>query len=161
MAAAGYADKLNQKDKYIAATIDACASDKSSDFSYLVKAALSLTALDVDATGLTASDGTEFNLIERISGFAAEDIGYSANAIYALSAYDCGDFAVDTGLTRDALIDVILKSRASNGLWGYSYGGQEFIDYDTTASTLSAFAPYYLAKRRGYPRNIILRYKTP
>lgn len=146
MAAAGYADKLNQKDKYIAATIDACASDKSSDFSYLVKAALSLTALDVDATGLTASDGTEFNLIERISGFAAEDIGYSANAIYALSAYDCGDFAVDTGLTRDALIDVILKSRASNGLWGYSYGGQEFIDYDTTASTLSAFAPYYLAE---------------
>lgn len=146
MAAAGYADKLTQKDEYIAATIDACASDKASDFSYLVKAALSLTALDVDATDLTASDGTEFNLIEKISGFAAEDIGYSANAIYALSAYDCGDFAVDTGLTRDALIDAILESRASNGLWGYSYGGQEFIDYDTTASTLSAFAPYYLAE---------------
>lgn len=146
MAAAGYADKLTQKDEYIAATIDACASDKASDFSYLVKAALSLTALDVDATDLTASDGTEFNLIEKISGFAAEDIGYSSNAIYALSAYDCGDFAVDTGLTRDALIDAILESRASNGLWGYSYGGQEFIDYDTTASTLSAFAPYYLAE---------------
>lgn len=146
MAAAGYADRLTQKDEYIAATIDACASDKASDFSYLVKAALSLTALDVDATDLTASDGTEFNLIERISGFAAEDIGYSSNAIYALSAYDCGDFAVDTGLTRDAIIDVILESRASNGLWGYSYGGQEFIDYDTTASTLSSFAPYYLAE---------------
>lgn len=146
MAAAGYADRLTQKDEYIAATIDACASDKASDFSYLVKAALSLTALDVDATDLTTSDGTEFNLIEKISGFAAEDIGYSSNAIYALSAYDCGDFAVDTGLTRDALIDVILKSRASNGLWGYSYGGQEFIDYDTTASTLSSFAPYYLAE---------------
>lgn len=146
MAAAGYADRLTQKDEYIAATIDACASDKASDFSYLVKAALSLTALDVDATDLTASDGTEFNLIEKISGFAAEDIGYSSNAIYALSAYDCGDFAVDTGLTRDAIIDVILESRASNGLWGYSYGGQEFIDYDTTASTLSSFAPYYLAE---------------
>ena len=102
--------------------------------------------MDVDATDLTASDGTEFNLIEKISGFAAEDIGYSSNAIYALSAYDCGDFAVDTGLTRDAIIDVILESRASNGLWGYSYGGQEFIDYDTTASTLSSFAPYYLAE---------------
>lgn len=146
MAAAGYADKLTQKDEYIAETIDACASDKASDFSYLVKAALSLTALDVDATDLTASDGMEFNLIEKISGFAADDIGYSANAIYALSAYDCGGFAVDTGLTRDALIDAILESRASNGLWGYSYGGQEFIDYDTTASTLSAFAPYYLAE---------------
>ena len=44
LAAAGYADKLTQKDEYIAATIDACASDKASDFSYLVKAALSLTA---------------------------------------------------------------------------------------------------------------------
>lgn len=112
--------------------------NKSTENSRII---LALTALGYDATDV---DG--HNLLEGLT-----DMGYLTRQgingpIMALIAFDSGNYEIPqsterTGqLTREMLIDYILRTRLSDGGWALTGTTS---DADMTAMALSALAPYY------------------
>ncbi len=144
MVCAGKADKIKNTGRVMADLIDEAYSETS--IGGLSKNALAIKALGGDLTKLRTSNGAEFNLIEKLSSFDVSDIKYVSDAVFAMTVYNSGNYAADGGLTREALLEYILASRNSDGIWGYEWGGQSFPDYDSCAMALNALAPYYNAK---------------
>lgn len=144
MVCGGYSSKLRLKSESIAKLTDEAYSAASA--SDAVRCGLALLSLSADLTSLRTSDAAEYNLLERISEYSKDDLGYVTNAIMALALYHTADYTPTSGLTECDLIDYILDSRNALGVWGYSWDGVDFVDYDSTAMVLNAFAPYYLSK---------------
>lgn len=103
---------------------------------------LELTAAGINATAAVDSNGETVNLIKLISDTSENNLGYVTAALFALLAYDSGNYTVNDGLTREKLIDIILSERNEDGVYGYSWGGNNYVDYDSTAMALPALAPY-------------------
>ncbi len=143
MVCGGYKSKLTNGAESLQALIDeAYASESIGEIS---KDALAIKALGGNLNALKTNNGTELDLIEKLSGFTTENITYITDAVFALNVYDSGDYTAGGNLTREALINYILTSRNSDGIWGYTWGGMSFPDYDSTAMVLNALSPYYNA----------------
>lgn len=145
MVCGGFKSDIKDADGLMQKLIDE--SYKSENIGETSKDALAVKALGGDLNKLKTSDGMEFDLIEKLLSFTANDITYVTDAIFAMSVYDSGDYTtVDGNLTREALLKYILTSRNSDGIWGYTWGGTSYPDYDSTAMVLNALAPYYNAE---------------
>ena len=107
---------------------------KSTDNSRMI---LALTALGRDVTNVGG-----YNLLQGLSDL--EYVKYQGNngPIWALLALDCGNYPVPSGgiVTRQALIDEILRVQTSDGGWTVS---GDKADSDMTGMALTALAPYY------------------
>lgn len=107
---------------------------KSTDNSRMI---LALTALGRDVTNVGGH-----NLLAGLSDL--EYVKYQGNngPIWALLALDCGNYPVPSGgiVTRQALIDEILRVQTSDGGWTVS---GDKADSDMTGMALTALAPYY------------------
>lgn len=107
---------------------------KSTDNSRMI---LALTALGRDVTNVGGH-----NLLAGLSDL--EFVKYQGNngPIWALLALDSGNYPVPSGgtVTRQALIDEILRVQTSDGGWTVS---GDKADSDMTGMALTALAPYY------------------
>ena len=107
---------------------------KSTDNSRMI---LALTALGRDVTNVGG-----YNLLAGLSDL--EFVKYQGNngPIWALLALDSGNYPVPSGgtVTRQALIDEILRVQTSDGGWTVS---GDKADSDMTGMALTALAPYY------------------
>lgn len=107
---------------------------KSTDNSRMI---LALTALGRDVTNVGGH-----NLLAGLSDL--EYVKYQGNngPIWALLALDSGNYHVPSGgtVTRQALIDEILRVQTSDGGWTVS---GDKADSDMTGMALTALAPYY------------------
>jgi len=107
---------------------------KSTDNSRII---IALTAIGRDVTNVGGYD-----LLQGLSDL--EFVKYQGNngPIWALLALDSGNYPVPTGgtVTRQALIDEILRVQTSDGGWTV-YGDKA--DSDMTGMALTALAPYY------------------
>lgn len=99
---------------------------------------IALTAIGIDPRTIPDGNGSTLNLIDKIAN--TQNLGTVNGYIFALLAYDCGEFDVaDTAVwTRQKLIDKIIQSAHSDGGWGLSADS----DPDVTAMAVSAIAPY-------------------
>ncbi|MBQ3114833.1 MAG: S-layer homology domain-containing protein [Clostridia bacterium] len=106
----------------------------------LAKASIILTALGFDATKITGANGELVSIIDKIAGYDGfEGIN---EAIFSLIAYDCGNYTVEAGLTRETIIDYILGLVNADGGWALMEE-DEFSDPDVTSMVIWALAPYY------------------
>ena len=107
---------------------------KSTDNSRII---IALTAIGKDVTNVGG-----YNLLAGLSDL--EFVKYQGNngPIWALLALDSGNYPVPSGgtVTRQALIDEILRVQTSDGGWTV-YGDKA--DSDMTGMALTALAPYY------------------
>ena len=107
---------------------------KSTDNSRMI---LALTAIGKDVTNVGGH-----NLLAGLSDL--EYVKYQGNngPIWALLALDSGNYPVPSGgtVTRQALIDEILRVQTSDGGWTVS---GDKADSDMTGMALTALAPYY------------------
>ena len=140
MVCGGYGDELENKDESIKKLIDETYA--SSSVGETAKNCIVLKALGTDPARLRTTDGVTFSALAKLQSFKAEDMTYVTDGIFALTAYNAAGFDPSSGLTCDELISYILSSRNDDGLYGYTYGGENFPDYDSTAMALSALAPY-------------------
>ncbi len=147
MARGGYDGLLKDKAASLQSLVDAAYS--ADGIGELSKDALAISALGGSLDKLKTSDGSEFDLIQKLSAFDLSSITYVTDAVFALLTYDSGNYTSGGNLTREALLDYILTSRGSDGIWGYEWGGQSFPDYDSTAMALAALAKYYNAASSG------------
>lgn len=102
---------------------------------------IALTAAGFDVRDLPTNDGKRINLIETISNH--RPMGSNNDYIFALLAYDSGNYPVPEGATwtRKALIDYLLKVQLSQGGWSLEGSGGE-LEPDITAMAIQALAPY-------------------
>lgn len=138
LAAYGNAPTLSTED--IGALTDAAVA--SNNLTDIERVVLELTAAGINAAEAVNSNGETVNLIKLISDTSENNLGYVTASIYALLAYDSGNYTITDGLTREKLIDIILSERNEDGVYGYSWGGSSYVDYDSTAMALAAIAPY-------------------
>lgn len=138
LAAYGNAPTLSTED--IGALTDAAVA--SNNLFDIERVVLELTAAGINATEAVNSNGETVNLIKLISDTSENNLGYVTASIFALLAYDSGNYTITDGLTREKLIDIILSERNEDGVYGYSWGGSSYVDYDSTAMALAAIAPY-------------------
>ena len=107
---------------------------KSTDNSRMI---LALTAIGKDVTNVGG-----YNLLAGLSDL--EFVKYQGNngPSWALLALDSGNYPVPSGgtVTRQALIDEILRVQTSDGGWTVS---GDKADSDMTGMALTALAPYY------------------
>ena len=107
---------------------------KSTDNSRII---IALTAIGKDVTNVGG-----YNLLAGLSDL--EFVKYQGNngPIWALLALDSGNYPVPSGgtVTRQALIDEILRVQTSDGGWTVS---GDKADSDMTGMALTALAPYY------------------
>ena len=107
---------------------------KSTDNSRII---IALTAIGRDVTNVGGYD-----LLQGLSDL--DFVKYQGNngPIWALLALDSGNYPVPTGgtVTRQALIDEILRVQTSDGGWTVS---GDKADSDMTGMALTALAPYY------------------
>ena len=107
---------------------------KSTDNSRII---IALTAIGRDVTNVGGYD-----LLQGLSDL--EFVKYQGNngPIWALLALDSGNYPVPTGgtVTRQVLIDEILRVQTSDGGWTVS---GDKADSDMTGMALTALAPYY------------------
>ncbi len=143
MARGGYGGLLKDKAASLQSLVDAAYS--ADGIGELSKDALAIGALGGSLDKLKTSDGSELDLIQKLSAFDLSSITYVTDAVFALLTYDSGNYTSGGNLTREALLDYILTSRGADGIWGYEWGGQSFPDYDSTAMVLAALAKYYNA----------------
>ena len=102
------------------------------------------TAIAVTAMGLDARNIGGKNLLEPLADFSVAKGSYVTDAIYALIAFDCGDYDIpetsaEDKTTREKLIDYILSSFNDDGYIGGDWGD----DQDSMAMAIQALAPYY------------------
>ena len=144
MAAYGLRDSLSKLDEYkLQAAADA--AKETASVTDLARIAISLTAVGVDVTSLQTSEGAAFNLIAKIAETDPEKLSFVTDSVFPLLAYQSGAYPVKSGLTRDVLVAKILSARTSDRIWGYTFGGVDYADVDSTGMALSALAPIYLA----------------
>lgn len=134
----GVEDYYKKAQEYIESSIDPetgrLHKAKSTDNSRMI---LALTALGRDVTNVGGH-----NLLAGLSDL--EYVKYQGNngPIWALLALDSGNYPVPSGgtVTRQALIDEILRVQTSDGGWTVS---GDKADSDMTGMALTALAPYY------------------
>ena len=68
-----------------------------------------------------------------------------SGVIWTLIAFDCGGYAMPEGITREALVNVMLEYKTKNGGWANSGDDP---DPDVTAMALQALAPYYKSNQQ-------------
>lgn len=141
MVCGGYKTDLTKAEESLKSTIDEAYASQS--IGEIGRDGLAIKALGGDLNNLTTSEGTDFDLIEKASSLGTDQITYVTDAIFMLLMYDCGDYTVNGNLSREALLEYILSSRNGDGIWGYSWSGVDYPDYDSTAMALNALAPYY------------------
>ncbi len=107
---------------------------KSTDNSRII---LALTAIGRDVTNVGGYD-----LLQGLSDLEFVKYQGSNGPIWALLALDSGNYPVPTGgtVTRQALIDEILRVQTADGGWTVS---GDKADSDMTGMALTALAPYY------------------
>lgn len=119
----------------------------------LERVTISLTALGYDVQKFPLADGSVVNIIEEIAkyekGQYGDGLGTLNGYIFALIAYDCGQYPIPQGAiwTREKVIDYILANQLSDGGWNLNNEGVS--DVDITAMAIQALAPYY---RQNYYR---------
>jgi len=143
MVCGGYSLKLKNKSEAKQLLIDDAYDSES--IGTIAKDGFALKAIGADIKKLKNTDGEVFDLIEKISNHNVSDITYVTDAVFAMLLYDSGDFTVNGNLTREALLEYILTSRNSDGIWGYTWEGVNYPDYDSSAMVLNALSKYYLA----------------
>lgn len=113
----------------------------------LERVTISLTALGYDVQKFPLADGSVVNIIEEIAkyekGQYGDGLGTLNGYIFALIAYDCGQYPIPQGATwtREKVIDYILANQLSDGGWNLNNEGVS--DVDITAMAIQALAPYY------------------
>lgn len=161
MVCGGYSSKLKNKSEAKQLLIDDAYDSES--IGTLAKDGFALKAIGADIKKLKNSDGEVFDLIEKISNHNVSDITYVTDAVFAMLLYDSGDYTVNGNLTREVLIEYMLTSRNSDGVWGYTWEGVNYPDYDSSAMVLNALSKYYLASSAesvGIDTNIHSQIKT-
>lgn len=114
----------------------------------LAKDVIALTAMGYDPSNIGDTAGNSYNLLEQIYNSNIADLGpYGIyTAPYILLAYDAFNFELpkNAPLSRDTLIDYILKAQAADGSWGgYTYAGVSYPGTaGDTASVAQALLPY-------------------
>lgn len=134
----GVEDYYKKVQEYVAENIDPetgrLHKAKSTDNSRII---IALTAIGRDVTSVGGYD-----LLQGLSDL--EFVKYQGNngPIWALLALDSGNYPVPSGgtVTRQALIDEILRVQTSDGGWTVS---GDKADSDMTGMALTALAPYY------------------
>ena len=134
----GVEDYYKKVQEYVAENIDPetgrLHKAKSTDNSRII---IALTAIGRDVTNVGGYD-----LLQGLSDL--EFVKYQGNngPIWALLALDSGNYPVPTGgtVTRQTLIDEILRVQTSDGGWTVS---GDKADSDMTGMALTALAPYY------------------
>ena len=134
----GVEDYYKKVQEYVAENIDPetgrLHKAKSTDNSRII---IALTAIGRDVTNVGGYD-----LLQGLSDL--DFVKYQGNngPIWALLALDSGNYPVPTGgtVTRQALIDEILRVQTSDGGWTVS---GDKADSDMTGMALTALAPYY------------------
>ena len=134
----GVEDYYKEALEYIESSIDPetgrLHKAKSTDNSRMI---LALTAIGKDVTNVGG-----YNLLAGLSDL--EFVKYQGNngPIWALLALNSGNYPVPSGgtVTRQALIDEILRVQTSDGGWTVS---GDKADSDMTGMALTALAPYY------------------
>lgn len=102
---------------------------------------IGLSAISKDVQKL--SNGTD--TLNAIEGLGSTNIDAINSMVFALIAYDSGDYEIPTNskYTKEEIINTIISKQTSKGGWPF-FGRVE--DIDITAMTVSALAPYYVAK---------------
>lgn len=95
---------------------------------------VALTAIGKDVTDVGGHD--------LLSGL--NDLGYIqkvgiSGVIWALLAFDCGDYPTPDGITREALVNTILEWQVPGGGWATS---GKIADPDLTGMAIQVLAPY-------------------
>ncbi len=140
----GYQDKVNQVALITAAQKIVKEKINSTN---LERVTISLTALGYDVQKFPLADGRVVNIIEEIAkyekGQYGDGLGTLNGYIFALIAYDCGQYPIPQGATwtREKVIDYILANQLSDG--GWNLNNQGVSDVDITAMAIQALAPYY------------------
>ncbi len=134
LAAIGQASSVDV-DAIVAAATEAM---DDPDTTVLQKAVIVLTALGVDATTVTGSDG--MNLIEKMATTSVAQSTINGK-IFMLLAYECGSYDVPSSAlkSKDTLLSEVLAAQLSDG--GFAYSGS-YADADMTAMVIAALAPY-------------------
>lgn len=102
---------------------------------------LALTALGYDVTDVGGHD-----LLTGLNDMAYLQKQGINGPVWALIALDSGDYEIPGGnVTREKLLDVILKKQLPDGGWTLSGSAA---DTDMTAMALTALAPYYSANAK-------------
>ncbi len=142
VAAYGKAGELTNKETFLEEAV-AVVKDESSYATDLEKYIIAVSALGIDATKIPDGEST-VDAIAALGKFDFDNL--SSNAIiFAINAYDAGEYAVDKNAvqTKEELIELLLADQKTDGGWAF-FGSTG--DIDLTAMALHALAPYYLAK---------------
>lgn len=113
----------------------------------LERVTISLTALGYDVQKFPLADGSVVNIIEEIANYErgeyGDGLGTLNGYIFALIAYDCGQYPIPERATwtREKVIDYILDNQLNDGGWNLNNKGVS--DVDITAMAIQALAPYY------------------
>lgn len=140
----GHQDKVDQVALITAAQKTVKEKISSTD---LERVTISLTALGYDVQNFPLADGKVVNIIEEIAkyekGQYGDGLGTLNGYIFALIAYDCGQYSIPEGSKwkRQVVIDYILDNQLSDGGWNLNNDGVS--DVDITAMAIQALAPYY------------------
>lgn len=140
----GHQDKVDQVALITAAQKTVKEKISSTD---LERVTISLTALGYDVQKFPLADGRVVNIIEEIAEYEksqyGDGLGTLNGYIFALIAYDCGQYPIPQGATwtREKVIDYILKNQLNDGGWNLNNKGVS--DVDITAMAIQALAPYY------------------
>ena len=140
----GHQDKVDQVALITAAQKTVKEKISSTD---LERVTISLTALGYDVQKFPLADGSVVNIIEEIAkyerGKYGDGLGTLNGYIFALIAYDCGQYTIPKGSKwkRQVVIDYILAHQLSDGGWNLNNEGLS--DVDITAMAIQALAPYY------------------
>jgi|GEM_PF-4044902 len=139
MAAYGKTESLTNLNAFYSTAMDTAKGDGG--VTHWQRVAISLTSVGFDVTQLDDGVGGTINLIDEIANRTS--LGTVNGYIFALIAYDCGNYEVHSGWTRDALIDYLINTaQISTGGWQLSASGTK-ADPDMTAMAICALAPYY------------------
>lgn len=140
----GHQDKVDQVALITAAQKTVKEKISSTD---LERVTISLTALGYDVQKFPLANGSVVNIIEEIAkyerGKYGDGLGTLNGYIFALIAYDCGQYSIPEGSKwkRQVVIDYILDNQLSDG--GWNLNNQGVSDVDITAMAIQALAPYY------------------
>ncbi len=100
---------------------------------------LALTSAGVDCTNLTFSDGSVHNAIDEMNKLYDEGTPNVYEAVCILPVYQ--NYA-DNGGREAKLIDTIIAAQNEDGLFGATFGSEEYYDSQTTAQAILALIPY-------------------
>ncbi len=109
------------------------------------RVAISLTSMGIDATAVDDGEGGTADFIEKIANYNAgaqtPSLGTINNYIFALIAYDSGDYGLPptANWTREKIMQYLLTAQLGDG--GWALNGNK-ADPDITGMAISALANY-------------------